>query len=388
MQIINISGAMKEYPWGSPSFIQKLLEQENDKKSNSEDKLVGELWFGTHPNGPSFTQDGISLEILLKKNPSLLGKHSSFPFLLKVMAIEKPLSIQVHPTTQQAIEGYKREENKRKIVHSDVLNYQDSNEKAEMLYALSPMTVMLGFKHVAKIQEDLKRLLGTYYQDYFATCEDISSIFHTLYTIEKKELSLLIEQYKKNLNKGEEIRNSHPNFLTPKEIALTAIEDYNVDPGVFAPYLLNVVYLEPKEAIYLSPQIVHAYVKGEGIELMTNSDNILRAGLTNKHMDVEELMKIMIAKETKVMKLTTSKKISGTHINTPNNVFELAVLEKGTYTINDNVLSILLVTQGCATIISKEETVTLTKGMSVYISPTPNEYTIATDGIVFRAMGK
>ncbi len=387
MKIFKISGVMKEYPWGSSKLIQSLV-QGKDNITTKKEKLIGELWFGTHPNGPSLITHNISLDELLKENPFLLGKHLTFPFLLKVMAIEKPLSIQVHPTTEQAISGYNDEAQKRLSTSSEYLNYQDSNEKAEMLYALSPMTAMLGFRNIKEIQCDLKRLIPTYYQHHFSHCEDISSIFHTLYTMNKQELTILIDEYKRNLKKDYYKKSSHRNFLTSVEIALTAIEDYGVDPGVFAPFLLNVVYLNEGESIYLMPQIIHAYVKGEGIELMTNSDNILRAGLTTKHIDVEELMKIMIAKETKVRKLTTIQKISGTHINTPNEIFELAILENGNFTITDNLLSIILVTEGSATISSGEENITLSKGMSVFIPPSQGIFTIITDGVACRAIGK
>ncbi|HKL59882.1 MAG TPA: mannose-6-phosphate isomerase, class I, partial [Sphaerochaeta sp.] len=290
MDVVKITAQMKSYPWGGLSFIQDLVQQ-----PKKEGEAIGELWMGVHPNGPSRvpSSDNLLLSEFLSKNTSFLGTHNAFPFLLKVMAIEKPLSIQCHPNVEQARQGYAQEADKRKTVPQALWNYADANPKAEILYALNPCTAMCGFRPAQEIEMHLKRLLPLSFERLLGQCANqdnpIKSYFETIYRLDKKPLNALMQEYARNLALlAEEDRGP---FLTAKAIALQAVAEFPDDPGVFAPFLLNIVELQEGEAIYLEPGIVHAYVRGNGIELMNNSDNILRAGLTDKHMDVQELMR-------------------------------------------------------------------------------------------------
>jgi mannose-6-phosphate isomerase len=384
MDVVKITAQMKSYPWGGFDFIQDLVGQ--PKKDG---EAIGELWMGVHPNGPSRvpSSDNLLLSEFLSKNKNFLGKHEAFPFLLKVMAIEKPLSIQCHPNRAQAKKGYAGEEEKRKSVPQALWNYADSNPKAEILYALSSCTAMCGFREVKEIETNLKRLLPDSFDKILGNCirqgNPIKSYFEQLYRLDKPELKALIAEYAKNLAK--ESTEERDPFLTARQIALEAVAEFPSDPGVFAPYLLNIVELQEGEAIYLEPQIVHAYVRGNGIELMNNSDNILRAGLTDKHMDVEELMRVMVAKPQPVEKVESFSDEGGLHFITENPDFDLSVFTEGTFTIDGGSLSLLLCTDGSAKVSKGDQEMQFGRGECLLVGTSEKDYQVETEGTVFCA---
>ena len=384
MDVVKITAQMKAYPWGGFEYIQDLVQQ-----PKKEGEAIGELWMGVHPNGPSRvpSSDNLLLSEFLAKNKSFLGKHDGFPFLLKVLAIEKPLSIQCHPNRIQAKKGYKEEAEKRKGVSQALWNYADANPKAEILYALNACTAMCGFRTVKEIEADLKRLLPNSFETLLGNCitqgNPIKSYFEQLYRLDKPALTILIQEYAENvLLLPEETRAP---FLTAKEIALQAVAEFPSDPGVFAPYLLNIVELQPGEAIYLEPQIVHAYVRGNGIELMNNSDNILRAGLTDKHMDVEELIRIMVAKPQPVEKIDSYSDESGLHFVTENPDFDLSVFTEGSFTVDGGSLSLLLCIEGSAKVIKGEQEVQFNRGECLLVGTSMKDYQVQAEGTVFCA---
>jgi len=384
MDVVKITAQMKSYPWGGFEFIQDLVQQ-----PKKEGEAIGELWMGVHPNGPSRvpSSDNILLSEFLARNKSFLGKHDAFPFLLKVMAIEKPLSIQCHPNRIQAKRGYTGEAEKRKTVPQALWNYADANPKAEILYALTACTAMCGFRTVKEIEADLKRLFPNSFEKLLGNCKSqgnpIKSYFEQLYRLDKPSLAVLIQEYAESL--AHEIAEDREPFLTAKEIALQAVVEFPDDPGVFAPYLLNIVELKPGEAIYLEPQIVHAYVRGNGIELMNNSDNILRAGLTDKHMDVEELMSVMVAKPQPVEKVDSFSDESGLHFITENPDFDLSVFSEGIFTVDGGSLSLLFCIEGSAKVSKGEQELQFDRGECLLVGPSVKDYQVQAEGTVFCA---
>ena len=384
MDVVKITAQMKQSPWGGFEYIQDLVQQ-----PKKEEEAIGELWMGVHPNGPSRvpSSDAMLLSEFLSQNKSFLGKHDAFPFLLKVLAIEKPLSIQCHPNRAQAKKGYTGEAEKRKSVPKALWNYADANPKAEILYALSSCTAMCGFRPVKEIEANLKRLLPNSFESLLGDCKSqgnpIKSYFEQLYRLDKPKLKLLIEEYAENLAK--EPSEDRAPFLTAKEIALGSVAEFPSDPGVFAPFLLNIVELEPGEAIYLEPQIVHAYVRGAGIELMNNSDNVLRAGLTDKHMDIEELMQVMDAKPQPVEKITSYADEGGLHFTTENPDFDLSVLSEGIFTVDGGSLSLLFCLEGSATVRKGEQEAQCKRGECLLVGTSVRDYQVQVEGTVFYA---
>lgn len=399
MDIVQIQGHIKEYEWGNTSFIPALLGQAEDGKSKAE------LWFGTHPSGDAHvveTGEPLS-EFLTKESLHWFGQEhldcfsDQLPLLLKVLAIERPLSIQVHPTKAQAEEGWAKEESARKHVPKDLWNYKDPNRKAEVIYALTPITAMCGFRPLAQIIPLLKLLVPTGFARHFSYLatqnEDsdklLSRLFEDLYTMEEGDLLVLIEEYMASLKAHDELPFATDDgvFLESKGIVLSAYSSYPKDPGLFCPFLLNVKHVQEGEALYLEPRTLHAYVLGNGIELMSASDNVLRGGLTNKKVDVKELLKILEIKGREVEKVPMLFGRSGRlHILTPTEEFHLMVLKSGTYHIEERrSIELLFLTEGQAVFHSANETRKLQKGSCHVVAAALSSYTLEVEGNLFIA---
>ncbi|MDY0244789.1 MAG: mannose-6-phosphate isomerase, class I [Sphaerochaeta sp.] len=399
MDIVQIKGHIKEYEWGNTSFIPALLGVPEDGKAKAE------LWFGTHPSGDAIVMEtNQNLSSFLKGDSDhwfgedhIESFGDELPLLFKVLAIEKPLSIQVHPDKLQAKAGWEWEEIIRKRLPQELWNYKDPNRKAEVIYALTPITAMCGFRPLDQIVPVLKLLLPEGYVKHFSYLDEsgvdddekLARLFKQLYIMNKETLSSLIDEYIASLKTHEELPTSTADgrFLESKGIVLASYVSYPHDPGLFCPFLLNVKHLEKGEALYLSPGTLHAYVMGNGIELMSASDNVLRGGLTNKKVDVKELMKVTEIKGKEVEKVQMLRGTSGRmHLLTPTEEFHLMVLSSGTYEITDRrSIELLFVGEGNAQFISEKEKRTLQKGSCHVVAASLGSYTLQVEGMLFIA---
>jgi mannose-6-phosphate isomerase len=278
MTAYKLDNTVKHYAWGSPDLIPRLLGRENPER-----EPWAELWMGTHSEGPSTTA--------LEGKTVALSELVELPFLLKFLAAETPLSIQAHPDLNQAREGFERE-NKAGIAPSDPKrNYKDPSHKPEILCALSSFTAMAGFRKPAETAAFLEQLEGA------------GALRAALGGGYGKFLSLLFA-----LSKEERAALSAAVFRAAERAALSAAPRrpeeawrlcgefarlYPGDPGILSPLYLNVLELEPLDAIFIRAGIFHAYVRGFGVECMASSDNVLRGGLTPKHIDLEELLRVL-----------------------------------------------------------------------------------------------
>jgi mannose-6-phosphate isomerase len=230
-KIYKLQNQIKHYEWGSAKLIPDLLglpNQDGDHK-----KPFAEMWMGTHPLAPSqIAENGVNLKEI----------SGELPFLLKLIAVEKPLSIQVHPNKEQAQEGFKRENEAGIEIDSPFRNYKDQNRKSEIICAITPFTLIAGFKEPKDIYDSLGEISGEQWE------------------LIKKLDSL-----------------------------------YPQDAGVFSPLFLNLITLRQGEGLFIPAGVPHAYISGFGVELMTNSDNVIRGGLTNKHIDIDEFKKITMS---------------------------------------------------------------------------------------------
>ena len=226
-KIHKLQNQIKHYDWGSAKLIPDLL----GIKDNDPQKPYAEMWMGTHPSAPSLVLDsGVSLKEI----------SGELPFLLKLIAVEKPLSIQVHPGKEQAAEGFKRENDAGIAIDSPLRNYKDQNAKNELICAITPFTLIAGFMEPQKIYASLG---GDTLSEQWDLVKKLESLF-------------------------------------PQ------------DAGAFSPLFLNVIKLQPGQGLFIPVGTPHAYISGFGVELMTNSDNVVRGGLTSKHVDSGELKKI------------------------------------------------------------------------------------------------
>ena len=247
---VAVSGVVQHYAWGDSTFIPELLGVTADGRP------WAELWLGTHPNGPTMCDDGTPLQ----------ERTGELPYLLKVLAAVEPLSLQVHPTAEQAIDGFARG------------IYPDDRAKPELLCALTPFDALCGIRPIAPTLT----LLGALGADSLAT------------TLRNDGIAATVE----GLYRGR--IDPHPTIVActrsdrpEAQLVQRLSSQYPNDPSVVVTLLLNRVTLRPGEALHLTAGNLHAYLSGAGIELMGASDNVVRGGLTVKHVDVDELLRIL-----------------------------------------------------------------------------------------------
>ena len=342
-EILKIKAAIKDYAWGNDSFIADLLSIDRNGP-------MAELWIGANKQGSAVIQkSGQRLCDFLDENPAFCGcKADEFPFLLKILAIAQSLSIQCHPDSEQAKEGYKAEEEKRKSVDRKLWNYQDSNQKAEMVYALTPMTAMCGFRSLDEMKKLLEIAVPNLFKEYISELGSISELFDAIYRLDSDKLSF---------GEAELLKNSSMLPDDVKALVLELGDRYFGDPGVFSPLLLNIIHLDVGQAVYLKPRILHAYIYGNGVELMNNSDNVLRAGLTPKHVDLDELEKVMEAKAYTPKPMKSISDAGGDHFVCEGG-FTLTVMSNGEFTNSFSGPKVMICTEGEAVI----DDITLKRG--------------------------
>jgi mannose-6-phosphate isomerase len=364
-RIYLLQNSFKHYEWGSTEWIPELLGIDDEGF-----QPWAEMWMGTHPGGPSQADcpDGL---VPLK---TLSG---DIPFLFKLLAAGKPLSIQAHPNIDQASVGYARENAIGIALDDPCRNYKDPNHKPEILCAFTPFTAMAGFRERRKIVElldafacptlaSLRRELRSELSDEAAYQGFLNNLFGM--TQERKdELSSHIAR------QIGEVKNRAPAYR--KEWGL--IEEFHAyfpsDPSVIAPLYLNVLELSPGEAIYVPSGILHAYVHGFGVELMSQSDNVLRGGLTKKFVDTAELLKILEqhAFKPEVMKPVSINDAYASYL-TPAKEWTLSVMQLTAGNAEhfpEAKDSIIIVSRGSLTVSFSDDhgNLTLRRGESAFI---------------------
>ena len=377
MSIRKIKGIIKNYAWGNSDFIPSLIGGYTGEPQ-------AELWLGAHHLGDA-DAEGVPLSCLVYNDKSYLGAdwrrfNGKLPFLMKVLAIEKPLSIQCHPNKKQAHAGWNRENEAR--LKGDTVSYMDDNEKSEMILAITPITALCGFRTLEKIMSDLAFMIPKSYQKYLKNhFSDIKNLFSLLFLLRQEEIiEILDELY--NVLSSSDSQSWEGFFLTRKGITLLSLNEYGYDIGCIFPYLMNVVHLDKDEVMAIKPGTLHAYIYGNGVEVMNNSDNVLRCALTKKRVDVPELMNIVGFFPMNVEKCTAVIDPFGRLLfPSPSPDFQLLVLKVGDYHIKGTSCCILFVIEGYAIFNQKGESVTVKTGDAVIIH-FDEEYEISVHGKV------
>jgi len=245
-----IQGFAQHYPWGDKAAIPSILGVPSDEKP------WAEWWLGTHPDGPSRLADG-----------SMLADASGeLPYLLKLLAAAQPLSLQTHPNEQQALDGFERGD------------YRDSNAKPELLCALTPFDALCGFRPVV----GTVLLLHDLGLVELATTLDTDGLQSTVTGL-----------YRGSIDCDAVVVECGRLRSPAAELVTRLAQQYPDDPSVVVTLLLNRVQLQPGEAIFLDAGNLHAYLSGVGVEVMGASDNVIRGGLTDKRVDVDDLLRIV-----------------------------------------------------------------------------------------------
>jgi len=292
---------IRPYAWGSRVAIAELLGEPSPSPHPQ-----AELWISAHPADSSLLIDDGGerslAEVIITDPVRSLGEQahrkfgSRLPFLLKVLAAAEPLSLQAHPSAEQAARGFALEEAAGLPANSPQRNYRDSSHKPELICALTEFRALCGFREPLTTVRLLSALEVPQLDHYLGLlsgqpdANGMRALFSSIITIPPATLGPLLSAV---LAACVEKVRAGGEFTTEYRTALELGERYPGDPGVLASLLLNRITLQPGQALYLPGGNLHAYLSGVGIEIMANSDNVLRGGLTPKHVDVAELMKVL-----------------------------------------------------------------------------------------------
>jgi mannose-6-phosphate isomerase len=396
--VFTLHGVVRDYAWGSTTAIQRLLGIEPDGRP------AAELWFGAHPGTPSaVAATGTTLDTLIAEDPlTLLGQPvltrfgPRLPFLLKVLAADTALSLQVHPTCEQAHAGFAAEEAAGVVHDAPERNYHDDNHKPELLVALTDFDTLCGFRPVP----DTLRLLADWdvpelapVRDLLAGPDGLRAAFS--YLLRLAEPAPMVRAVTERA--GALGAETGEWGAVARSVRLCA-EDFPGDRGVVLALLLNALRLAPGEAIYLGAGNPHAHLRGTAIEVLANSDNVVRCGLTAKHVDVPELLRVADFTELAEPRWPAEEGISADFV-VPVEDFRLSMIDldgyrkpgraSGSCAVGFTGPCIVLCLEGAARIDAGGAGVALTPGRAAYVRPREAAFTVrgagrivvATDGL-------
>ena len=290
-----LTNEVRHYAWGHHSYIPDFLGI-----PNPDDEPFAELWMGAHPSAPSRIDtdkmEKLSLEEWISSDtqsvlgPDITSKFGRLPYLFKLLAAGDSLSIQAHPSKGMAVEGFMREDEAGIPRDAPNRNYRDDNHKPEIILALTPFTAMIGFR----TPEDILRHFSELKHEspvagIISESDGLQTFLHGLLSLDAESKESLLESAAAISNKPQCGWDRLQRLWVSRLAAR-----FPGDIGVLAPLFLHVVEIQPGEALYQPAGVLHAYLEGFGVELMANSDNVLRGGLTQKYIDVPELMKILV----------------------------------------------------------------------------------------------
>ena len=291
-----LHGINRHYEWGGKSFIPQLMHIDNVIG-----KPFAEYWMGAHPSAPAMVETAEGLialdQMIQEKKVDLLGpkttvQFGTLPYLFKILDVEKMLSIQVHPSKENAEKGFLKEQLAGLAIDASNRNYKDQNHKPEVMVALSDFWLLHGFMPAIALKERLSSLaplqilLPEFGQDDYA---GLYSHFMRLdQTATDKILKPLLEIAVHEVAAGK-VDKTHPHWWANKYYG-GIVPSSNIDKGILSIYILNIVNVPKYQGVFQGAGLLHAYLEGQNIELMANSDNVLRGGLTPKHIDIEELL--------------------------------------------------------------------------------------------------
>lgn len=395
--IARLSGTVKHYDWGGTSFIPSLLD-----KQNTEGKPFAEYWLGVHPQANCLVEvagqsQGSLREIIHASPAATLGdfvyhRFGNLPYLLKVLDVKDMLSIQVHPDKKDAERDFSDENKKGIPLDAPNRNYKDDNHKPELMAAMSEFWLLHGFKPKEKLSDtiqavdELDFLLPIFEESGYV------GLYRKVMEMPQNEVNVILQSLIDRiipLYKAGKLAKSQEDFWAARA-ALNFLDGANIDRGIFSIYLFNLVQLQKGEAIFQDAGVPHAYLEGQNVEIMASSDNVLRGGLTTKHIDVKELMKHVKCEPTDVKVLKGDQRGIEVIYKTTAPDFELSAFELGTearVSITATTAEILLLMQGNVEIKNNAETVDLKRGYpSAIIFPgTTAEVHAKEISLIFRA---
>jgi mannose-6-phosphate isomerase len=381
-----LRGALRTYAWGSRTAIAEFTGRPSPTPHPE-----AELWLGAHPGDPArlMSDDGETslLEVISSDAEGQLGAATrnrfgdALPFLAKVLAADEPLSLQAHPSAAQAAEGYAKEDRLGIPINGPARNYRDRSHKPELIVALGPFEALAGFRPAAGSVELMQALAVPALDPYIgllsgqSDADGLRALFTTWITAPQPQLDVLVPTVLDGAVNY--IRSGQTTFAAEAKTLLELGERYPGDAGVLAAMLLNRITLDESQGIFLPAGNLHAYLHGMGFEVMANSDNVLRGGLTPKHVDVPELLRVLDF--TPNAEVVIEPRVVGDGLElvyeTPAPEFAVSVLSLDGEHLGHEVDAparhdgpqVLLCTEGSVAVHAKSNTLTLERGASAWV---------------------
>lgn len=395
-KIFKLKGKVQNYAWGGYEYIPALLGFKNEDQ-----KPCAEYWMGAHPSASSEIMNGsenLSLYQLIQSSPDtyitqkVYQRFGELPYLFKILDVKDMLSIQVHPSKAEAAKGFDAEEAAGVSINAANRNYKDRNHKPEVMVALSEFWLLHGFKQATELERVLEDVPEFNILIPLFKKRDYKALYQFVMEMDQLSIDSMLNNLVRNeIRKKErgDLTKADPGWWVSKLFEGKS-EIKNIDRGIFSIYFFNIVKVEKGEAVFQGAGVPHAYLEGQNVELMANSDNVLRGGLTPKHIDVPELLKHTLFDGVKpnIMK--------GNHLGLYEKNYPCPVPDFGINRIELNSgdkygsvsssLEIIIGIEGGCIISNAAQNLVIKKGESIVILP-ETDYKIVSSGrcLLFKA---
>ncbi len=390
--IFKLTGTHQHYDWGGTSFIPNWL-----KLKQTEDKPYAEYWLGAHRSAPSlieFEGQWLPLDRVIDKAPKLLGEESrakfgdELPYLLKILDVKQPLSIQLHPTKAEAELGFERENQLGIALNAPNRTYKDRNHKPEMMIALSDFWLLHGFRPLAEIKSVLAErpsLQGLAQRIDTVGLPQVYREIMQAAQIQLEKWLLPIISEKQLEYQQDKLKWDNPDYWVLYSMEAMGISSEKLDAGLLCFYLFNIVNLKKGEGIYQGAGLPHAYLRGQNIELMAASDNVIRGGLTPKFVDIPALLNTIEYREVVPKIIPAYQGEEALYLYPTPEAKDFAMQRLSFNPFDEEAFittsaSILLVMAGSLYIDLGEDSIHLSQGEAVFISADTPVDTIGESG--------
>lgn len=383
-----LDNTVRHYPWGSRTVIPDLLG-----RPTPAEQPHAELWLGAHPDAPSVLSDGTPLDKAIAARPEeLLGRAvqerfgDRLPFLMKVLAADQPLSLQAHPTTEQAEAGFAAEEAAEVPRDDPTRTFKDPFHKPELLLALVETEALCGFRPVEESLHCLAKLQVPELKPTIAALArgGLRAVIPQLLGLSSKRRTALVGAVATAAARF--VAAADPEFINTYRWAATLAEAYPGDAGVVISLMCNHLKLAPGEAVFLPAGNLHAYLRGAGVEIMAGSDNVLRGGLTTKHVDLAALIEVLDFTDGKVPVLHPVLGPAGLRYPVPVEDFDLTRCQLGATPgiLTTTGPQLLLCTEGRVVLSAPDGEIVLEKGGSAFV-PAGEQVSAQGPAVLYRA---
>jgi mannose-6-phosphate isomerase len=333
--VLPVTGKVQHYAWGGYYYLPKLLNIPVKKG-----ETYAEFWLGTHERGSAELKNGsdqpVSLKEYIEAFPlQTLGEQAyrlfgRLPFLLKVLDVKDMLSIQVHPSKENAQSAFEAENASGIDLAAPERNFKDDNHKPELMLALSEFWLLHGFKNPKVLQGILREIPELHFLVPVFGGDNYKKLYKHVMEMPQNQvdrhLKTLVERVIPHYQNGK-LNKDKEDFWVARA-AMTYSQSGHIDRGIFSIYFFNLLHLQPGQAVFQNDGLPHAYLEGQNVEIMSNSDNVLRGGLTPKHVNVQELLK-HVNYEATVPNIISGKPVGSDRqiFSTPAPDFELSRLQ-------------------------------------------------------------